>query len=100
VTKPGTFCIAHGLNVSHVIGNPNLLLGNKNSAWTTEKARFILKVFLDAYGLVHYKFIPEGRIGRIEKETSGKMGTKQLVSSARQRICIKVAGGQKASCQA
>jgi hypothetical protein len=38
--------------------------------------------------------------GCSEKETSGKMGTKQLISSARQCTCTLAVGGQKVPCQA
>jgi hypothetical protein len=38
--------------------------------------------------------------GCSEKETSGKMGTKQMVSSALQCTCMLVVGGQRVSSQA
>jgi hypothetical protein len=73
----------------------------------------MLEVFFDAHVLVHYEFTPEGRTinkdstskpsvtsGCSEKETSGKAGAKQLVSSARHRTCTSVAGGQEVPFQA
>jgi hypothetical protein len=60
-----------------------------------------------------HKSIPEGHTvnkekytkilsgqGYWEKETPGKLGMKQLVSSVRQRTCTSVVGDQKVPCQA
>jgi hypothetical protein len=57
--KLGAFVMT--LNVSHVSGNPNNLLGNKNSALTTADARLCWRFFLVAHGLVRYESTPGGR---------------------------------------
>lgn len=100
--KLSLFCTTCSLNVSHVNGIPSHLLGNKNSAWTRAKAKLcwrfsLTRVYCKQRNVRQNPMSPQGCS---EKETTGKMGTKQLVSSARQRTCTSVACGQKAPCQA